>query len=154
MIPIIKRSKKKPRTSMCLLWSQTCGRQIDEEGTLQKTHEKIFVGKPFDLDYKKVMSNVHSLNWQLSDPEELRRRIFGIVNSLKGQLSNTEELISGARGRFEHPRSVTKIRREDDKLSCAPRRLQLTQVQPCYTKDEGGSSESPCRWRLQTTLSC
>jgi len=43
---------------------------LDEEGTLQKTHEKIFVGKPFDLDYEKVMSDVSSLNGQLSDLEE------------------------------------------------------------------------------------
>jgi len=87
---------------------------LDEENVLQKTHEKIFVGKPIDLDYEKVMSDVYSLNGQLSDEAELRRRIFGIVNSLKGQLSNTDELISGARGRFERPRSVAKSRREDD----------------------------------------
>ena|GEM_PF-1662053 len=52
---------------------------------MQKTHEKIFVEKPVDLDYEKVMSDVYSLNGQLSDTEELRRRIFGIVGVGNGR---------------------------------------------------------------------
>jgi len=40
---------------------------LDEENVLQKTHEKIFVGKQIDLDYEKVMSDVRSLNGQLFD---------------------------------------------------------------------------------------
>ncbi len=65
---------------------------LDEEGTLRKTHEKIFVEKPFDLEYEKVISDVHSLNGQLSDVEELRKRIFGIVNMVNGREDVREEL--------------------------------------------------------------
>jgi len=53
---------------------------LDEENGLLKMHEKIFVGKPVNLDYGKVMSDVYSLNGQLSDEGELRERIFGIAN--------------------------------------------------------------------------
>ena len=72
---------------------------LDEEGTLQKTHEKIFVGKPFDLDYEKVMSDVRSLNGQLSDLEELRRRIFSIVNMVNGRDGAREKIAVGDRSR-------------------------------------------------------
>ncbi len=65
---------------------------LDEEGTSRKTHEKIFVEKPFDLEYEKVISDVHSLNGQLSDVEELRKRIFGIVNMVNGREDVREEL--------------------------------------------------------------
>ena len=72
---------------------------LNEEGTLQKTHEKIFVGKPFDLDYEKVMSDVRSLNGQLSDLEELRRRIFSIVNMVNGRDGVREKIAVGDRSR-------------------------------------------------------
>jgi len=58
---------------------------LDEENGLLKMHEKIFVGKPVELDYGKVMSDLHSLNGQVSDAEELRRRIFGIANMVNGR---------------------------------------------------------------------
>jgi len=56
-----------------------------EENGLLKMHEKIFIEKPIHLDYGKMMSDLHSLNEQLSDAEELRRRIFGIANMANGR---------------------------------------------------------------------
>jgi len=55
-----------------------------EEEALLKTHDKIFVGKPFDLDYDKVMQDVRSLNGECADDDELRKRIFGIVGMVNG----------------------------------------------------------------------
>ena len=66
---------------------------------MQKTHEKIFVEKPVDLDYEKVMSDVYSLNGQLSDTEELRRRIFSIVNMVNGRDGVREKIAVGDRSR-------------------------------------------------------
>ena len=66
---------------------------------MQKTHEKIFVEKPVDLDYEKVMSDVYSLNGQLSDTEELRRRIFSIVNMVNGRDGAREKIAVGDRSR-------------------------------------------------------
>jgi FlaA1/EpsC-like NDP-sugar epimerase len=69
-----------------------------EEEALLKTHDKIFVGKPFDLDYDKVMQDVRSLNGECADDEELRKRIFSIAGMANGSGRVREGVGVGDRG--------------------------------------------------------
>lgn len=57
---------------------------LADEGALRKTHEKIFVEKPLDLDCEKVLAIISGLNGAMADTEGLKRRIFSIVDLANG----------------------------------------------------------------------
>jgi FlaA1/EpsC-like NDP-sugar epimerase len=57
---------------------------LADEGALRKTHEKIFVEKPLDLDCEKVLAHISGLSGDMADTEGLKRRIFSIVDLANG----------------------------------------------------------------------